>query len=169
MRPLAAVVLLATLAATPAFAASPTAKVLVRVTSVGGVLVDARGHTLYSYAADTSRTSTCYGACAASWPPFTVRAKPAVGPGVRSSLLGVTKRRDGKLQVTYAGHPLYFFSADTKAGQLNGQGYESAWYVLKASGAKVKRAAQAPPPTSTAPTSTRPTVTDPGYPPGGGY
>jgi predicted lipoprotein with Yx(FWY)xxD motif len=149
MRPLMLVALAASLAATSASAAvSPRAKVLVRVTSVGGVLADSRGHTLYSYAADKARKSACYAACAATWPPFLTAGKPLAGLGVRGSLLGTTKRKDGKLQVTYAGRPLYFFAAERKAGELDGQGYSGKWWALDASGAKVTRL---PEPTSTAP------------------
>jgi predicted lipoprotein with Yx(FWY)xxD motif len=162
MRPLALLALAAALLATPASAASPRAKVLVRVTSVGGVLADARGHTLYSYAPDKAGRSACYGACASIWPPLLTSAKPLAGLGVKTSLLGVAKRKDGKMQVTYAGHPLYVFSGETKAGQLKGQGYDGIWWTLAASGAKVKRTAQAPSPPGT-------TTTTPGYDPGNGY
>jgi predicted lipoprotein with Yx(FWY)xxD motif len=163
MRTLALFLLAAALVTASASAASPRAKVLVRVTSVGGVLADARGHTLYSYGADKGRTPTCYGACAGLWPPFLTSAKPLAGVGANLNLLGTTKRKDGKLQVTYAGHPLYFFSGDAKAAQIKGQGYQSSWWALAASGAKVKRTATTsttpPPPTTT---------TTPGYG-GGGY
>jgi predicted lipoprotein with Yx(FWY)xxD motif len=163
MRLLTLVALAAVLCATPASAAvSPRAKVLVRVTSVGGVLADSRGHTLYSYAADTGRRSACYGACAGSWPPFLTKGKPLAGLGVRGKLLGTTTRKDGKVQVTYAGRPLYFFAGETKPGRLDGQGYENAWWALAASGAKVTRM---PEQQSTPP----PTTTDPGYGYGGGY
>jgi predicted lipoprotein with Yx(FWY)xxD motif len=161
MRPLALAILAAALLATPAFAASPRAKVLVRVTSVGGVLVDARGHTLYSYAPDKARRSSCYGGCAALWPAFVTTAKPAAGVGVKPGLLGVAKRTDGKLQVTYAGHPLYLYSGESKAGQLKGQGIDGMWWALAASGAKVTRTATTTPPP--------PTTTDPGYGYGNGY
>lgn len=154
MRPLMLVTLAALLAATSASATvSPRAKVLVRVTSVGGVLSDSHGHTLYSYAADKARKSTCYTACAAAWPPLLTVAKPLAGLGVRGSLLGTTRRTDGKLQVTYAGHPLYVFAAERKAGQLDGQGYEGKWWALDASGAKVTRMPEqqsTTPPTTTA-------------------
>ena len=165
MRPLMLVTLVAAaLAVTSASAAvSPRAKVLVRVTSVGGVLADSRGHTLYSYAADKARQSTCYTSCAAAWPPLLTAGKPLAGLGIRTALLGTTKRKDGKLQVTYAGHPLYVFAAETKAGRLDGQGYEGKWWALDATGAKVTRMPEqqsTPPP---------PTTTDPGYGIGGGY
>jgi len=164
MRTLALFLLAAALVTASASAASPRAKVLVRVTSVGGVLADARGHTLYSYSADKGRTPACYGACSSLWPPLLTSAKPIAGLGAKVKLLGTTKRKDGKLQVTYAGHPLYVYSGDAKAGQLNGQGYESLWWALAASGAKVKR-------TATTTTTPPPTTTTPGYgdPGSGGY
>ena len=162
MRTLALFLLAAALVTASASAASPRAKVLVRVTSVGGVLADARGHTLYTYAADKGRTPACYGACASLWPPFLTSAKPTTGVGAKLNLLGTTKRKDGKVQVTYAGHPLYFFSGDAKGGQIKGQGYQGSWWALAASGAKV---------TKTATTSTTPppptTTTTPGYGSGG--
>jgi predicted lipoprotein with Yx(FWY)xxD motif len=161
MRTLALFLLAVALVTASASAASPRAKVLVRVTSVGGVLADGRGHTLYSYAADKGRTPVCYSACASLWPPFLTSAKPLAGLGAKAKLLGTTKRKDGKLQVTYAGHPLYFYSGDSKAGQLNGQGYQSSWWALAASGAKVKK-------TATTPVATPPpTTTNPGYGNGG--
>jgi predicted lipoprotein with Yx(FWY)xxD motif len=163
MRPLALVALAAALLATPASAASPRAKVLVRVTSVGGVLADARGHTLYSYADDKGPTSACYGACTRLWPPLLTTGKALAGLGTKAGLVGTTKRKDGKVQVTYAGHPLYFFAAETKPGELKGQGVEGSWWALAASGAKVKRTATTP--VDTTPT---PTTTTPGYG-GGGY
>jgi predicted lipoprotein with Yx(FWY)xxD motif len=69
-----------------------------------------------------------------------VRGKPVAGSGVRSSLLGTTKRSDGKPQVTYNGHPLYLYVGDQKAGDTNGQGitaFGAAWYALTASGSQV--------------------------------
>jgi predicted lipoprotein with Yx(FWY)xxD motif len=162
MRTLALFLLAVALVTASASAASPRAKVLVRVTSVGGVLADARGHTLYSYAADNGRTPMCYAACASLWPPFLTNAQPLAGIGAKVKLLGTTKRKDGKLQVTYAGHPLYFFSGDAKAAQIKGQGYQGSWWALAASGAKVKKTATTsttpPPPTTT---------TTPGYGNGG--
>jgi len=166
MRTLALFLLAAALVTASASAASPRAKVLVRVTSVGGVLADGRGHTLYSYAVDKGRVPACYGACASLWPPFLTSAMPIAGVGAKAKLIGTTKRKDGKLQVTYAGHPLYFFSGDAKAGQIKGQGYQSSWWALAASGAKVKKT-----PATTSTTPPPPTTTTvPGYGDGnGGY
>src|SRR4029450_6917599 len=82
----------------------------------GRILVDSKGITLYDFVKDKGTTSVCYGACAALWPPLTTSGKPVAGPGVRASLLRTTKRKDGKLEVTYGGHPLYYFVTDHKPG-----------------------------------------------------
>jgi predicted lipoprotein with Yx(FWY)xxD motif len=110
-------------------------------TTLGNVLVDARGRTLYLFAKDKRGRSACYGACATYWPPLVSSAKPRAARGVRASLLGVTKRTDGKRQVTYAGHPLYTFSLDRRAGQTSGQGltdFGGTWAAVAASGRAVE-------------------------------
>lgn len=130
-------------AATAAYASPGRGTVDVRATTLGRVLVDARGRTLYLFQADRSRKSTCYGACAAAWPPLLTTGAPLAGPGVSKGLLATTKRRDGRLQVVYAGHPLYFFSADTRAGQVTGEDVDhfgGRWYAVDAKGAKVEPA-----------------------------
>jgi predicted lipoprotein with Yx(FWY)xxD motif len=157
---LATVVVLAGALAVPAAApASPThAKVMLRSTSLGRVLVDARGRTLYLFEADRIAKSACYGQCAAVWPPYLTGGAPLAGPGVKPGLLRTAKRRDGKLQLVYAGHPLYFFSGDASAGQVKGEGIEhfgGSWYVLGAAGKKIE------------PAPSGGTTTTPGY--GGGY
>ena len=86
--------------------------------------------------------STCYGACAALWPPLLTKGKPIAGHGVRASLLGTTKRKDGKLEVTYNGHPLYYFVTDRKPGQTTGQAvnqFGAPWWVLSAAGKEIHR------------------------------
>ena len=113
-------------------------------TALGKVLVDARGRTLYLFEKDKRSRSACYGACATYWPPLVSTAKPQAARGVRASLLGLTKRTDGKRQVTYAGHPLYTFSLDTRAGQTSGQGltdFGGSWNAVAASGRAVKSTA----------------------------
>jgi predicted lipoprotein with Yx(FWY)xxD motif len=105
--------------------------------ALGGILVDSRGITLYDFAKDKGTSSTCYGACAALWPPLITKARPVAGRGVRASLLGTTKRKDGKLEVTYNGHPLYYYVTDTKPGQTTGQGvnqFGAPWWVISAGG-----------------------------------
>jgi predicted lipoprotein with Yx(FWY)xxD motif len=147
-RPLLAAAFLA-LAAFPAGSAlaapaAPAARPLValRSTAYGPILVDARGHTLYLFQKDKTTSSTCYGQCATFWPPLLAGAKATAGSGVHASLLHTTKRRDGHLQVTYAGHPLYLFAKDTRAGQTAGQNVDAfgaEWYVLSAAGKKVEK------------------------------
>ena len=126
--------------ATAAFAATSTSTISLRTTAAGKVLVAANGRTLYLFTADKGKKSTCYGQCAAYWPPLFADT-PTVGAGLKASILGTTKRRDGKLQVTYAGHPLYFFVQDKKAGQVNGEGFVhfgGSWWVVSAAGMSIK-------------------------------
>ena len=111
-------------------------------TRVGTILVDSKGITLYDFVKDKGTTSACYGACAALWPPLITTGKPVAGPGVRASLLGTTKRKDGKLEVTYGGHPLYYFVTDRKPGQTTGQGvnqFGGPWWVISAAGKEIHR------------------------------
>jgi predicted lipoprotein with Yx(FWY)xxD motif len=120
---------------------SKVAHVALGKTTLGRVLVDARGRTLYLFAKDKGGRSACYGACATYWPPLVSTAKPQAARGVRASLLGLTKRTDGKRQVTYAGHPLYTFSLDRRVGQTSGQGltdFGGSWNAVAASGRAVK-------------------------------
>jgi predicted lipoprotein with Yx(FWY)xxD motif len=112
------------------------------VISGGQILVDSKGITLYDFVADKGKTSVCYGACAALWPPLITHGKPVAGHGVRRSLLGTTKRKDGKLQVTYGGHPLYYFVTDRKPGQTTGQGvnqFGGPWWVLSPKAKEIHR------------------------------
>jgi predicted lipoprotein with Yx(FWY)xxD motif len=135
----AALVVAGVLAAV-AVASPNTSTISLRRTAVGKVLVAANGRTLYLFTADKGKKSTCYGHCAAYWPPLTAR-KPSVGAGLKASMLGTTKRRGGKLQVTYGGHPLYYFVQDKKAGQLKGQGFVhfgGSWWVVSAAGKAIK-------------------------------
>jgi len=106
---------------------------------LGQILVDSKGRTLYLFEADTNGKSTCSGTCAATWPPLTV-ASPSAGSGVDDGALATTKRADGTQQVTYHGHPLYFFALDKKAGNIKGQGYVhfgGTWWAVSAAGAKI--------------------------------
>jgi predicted lipoprotein with Yx(FWY)xxD motif len=121
--------------------ASQGALVALGTTPLGRVLVNARGRTLYLFEKDKHGKSACYGACVAYWPPVLSTAKPRPGRGIRASLLGLTKRTDGKLQVTYAGHPLYTFFGDKRAAQTNGEGltdFGAAWDVVSATGRAVE-------------------------------
>jgi predicted lipoprotein with Yx(FWY)xxD motif len=147
----AAVAVAAALVAAWTAAAAPTAArgpvVTLGSTDLGRILIAGTGRTLYLYTPDTKGTSTCYGQCASFWPPLLTSGKARAAHGVKASLLGTTRRKDGKLQVTYAGHPLYLFAEDTAPGDVNGQGFQQIWYALSASGARVTTA---PPPETVA-------------------
>ena len=119
-----------------------TATVATASSSVGRILVDGQGRTLYLFEKDKRGRSSCSGICASYWPPLLSHGKPAAARGAKNSLLGVTRRADGTTQVTYAGHPLYRFRQDTQPGQTGGQGlliYGAEWYVLSAAGKTVER------------------------------
>jgi predicted lipoprotein with Yx(FWY)xxD motif len=108
---------------------------------LGTMLADAQGRTLYLWEADQGDKSACDGPCAEAWPPLTTDGKPAAGDGVKADLLGTSKRADGTLGVTYAGHPLYYFKGDTAAGQANGQdsdAFGADWYVVSPAGAAIE-------------------------------
>lgn len=108
---------------------------------LGPILVDSKGFTLYDFHKDKGGVSACYGACASTWPPLTTSGAPKALSGAEASKLGTTKRSDGSLQVTYAGHPLYTYVVDTKPGETKGQDIDSfgaEWYALQASGAEAK-------------------------------
>jgi predicted lipoprotein with Yx(FWY)xxD motif len=114
--------------------------------SLGRILVDARGRTLYLFARDNHGKSACNGQCVGYWPPLIASGEPRAGVGVKASLLGTTKRSDGRLQVTYNRHPLYTFVKDTRKGQTNGEGLDTfgaQWFALSPTGAKIAKAGAA--------------------------
>ena len=131
-------------AASSATAQPSTAATTIDLQSASGIddkfLADGQGRALYLFEADKGSTSTCTGACVAAWPPVTASAMPMAGGGVSQSMFGTTKRADGTEQLTYNGHPLYYFSADTGSGTAKGQGvkaFGSDWYVVNAKGSKI--------------------------------
>ncbi|HEX8857464.1 MAG TPA: hypothetical protein VF752_17870 [Thermoleophilaceae bacterium] len=108
--------------------------------SLGKILVDSRGHTLYLFKKDSGAKSACFGACATNWPPLRSSRKPTVGAGASASKVGTIRRSDGKPQVTYNRHPLYRFVGDKKPGDTNGQGltaFGGSWFALTAAGNQV--------------------------------
>jgi predicted lipoprotein with Yx(FWY)xxD motif len=122
-------------------AAGSRATVKTRHGELGTFLVDGKGRTLYLFEKDKTKKSTCTGACATAWPPLLTSGKPKAAGKAKRSRLGTTKRKDGKTQVTYKGHPLYYFYLDTKAGDTNGEGVDgfgAEWYVLAPSGKKIE-------------------------------
>lgn len=118
--------------------AAGEATLMVAATSLGDVLADAEGLTLYMFDPDAQGASTCYDQCEQAWPPLTVDGEPVAGEGVDESLLGVAAREDGSQQVTYDGWPLYYFAQDSAAGDTNGQGVNDVWWVVDAAGQPVR-------------------------------
>lgn len=115
-----------------------TAKVEVAKTTLGQVLVDAEGRTLYLYKKDTQgKASTCDGSCAVTWPPVEVKDKPAAGTGIDAAKLTTIKRADGTEQVAYDGWPLYRYDGDKNAGDTTGQGVNSVWYAVSPAGTPI--------------------------------
>ena len=140
----AALVLAAAILAAGAVAAQSQSGTAVKVgqSSLGRILVDSHGKTLYLWAHDTGRTSMCYGQCAVYWPPLLTSAKPRALAGVRSALLGTTRRADGRMQVTYHSHPLYYFAGDKRAGQTAGEGltgFGGRWDPVSPAGTAVQK------------------------------
>ena len=111
---------------------------------LGRIIADSHGKTLYLRTHDSRGKSTCYGKCAQAWPALITRGKPRAISGARTALLGTTRRADGRMQVTYRRHPLYYFVGDRRAGQTAGEGlvaFGSSWYAVSAAGTAVKRPA----------------------------
>ena len=118
------------------------ATVAISGSELGRVLVDGRGRTLYLFERDKHGKSSCIGPCATAWPPLIASGKPLASAGARASLLGTTKRADGRLQVTYNHHPLYAFIKDTRKGQTNGENLDAfgaEWHAVSPDGAKVEQ------------------------------
>jgi predicted lipoprotein with Yx(FWY)xxD motif len=129
---------------TAATGSTTGASVDLGTTARGKVLVDSSGRVLYLFQKDTGTASTCYGDCAGVWPPLTTTGKPVAGPGVSAVKLGTTKRSDGTTQVTYNGHPLYYFAGDSGPSQTAGEGnrgFGAEWDVVSAAGNKIGTAA----------------------------
>ena len=154
-----ALLLLSLICVSVAAAAPSRAQVATRSTSLGSVLVDARGHTLYVFDQDKGTKSACTGSCTASWRAFLTTTKPVALKGVAAAKLGMVKRANGKFQVTFMGHPLYFFASDAKAGDVRGASI-THWAAMSPTGARLREGSKTPPP---------PTSTDPYDPGGDGY
>jgi predicted lipoprotein with Yx(FWY)xxD motif len=123
-------------------AQSTGAVVAVATSPLGQMLVDSTGRTLYLFEADKNGSSTCDGPCAQAWPPLLTTGAPTAGTGTTAANLGTTTRKDGTTEVTFGGHPLYYYAGDTKAGDTTGQGlnqFGAKWYVLAPSGDKIDK------------------------------
>lgn len=107
----------------------------------GSILFDGKGRALYLFTREQTSRSRCYGECASAWPPFLTIGKPRAGEGASSKLLGTTRRRDRRTQVTYRGHPLYYYEGDRKPGQILCQDvveFGGTWLVVSPSGQAVR-------------------------------
>ena len=107
----------------------------------GRMLFDAKGRALYLFTRERTSRSRCYGDCAEAWPPFLTRGKPRARSGVKPSLLGTTRRRDGRTQVTYSGQPLYYYVDDREPGQVLCQDvveFGGTWLVVSPRGEAIR-------------------------------
>jgi predicted lipoprotein with Yx(FWY)xxD motif len=142
-------------AAAPATTAAPAAapaatNVKTAQTSLGTILVDANGMTLYGFTKDEAGTPTCNDACARAWPPSLVNGIPTAGEGIDPTLVTAVPRADGSQMLKVGKWPLYLFSGDAAPGDVNGQGSGGVWFVVGADGKLIKEAgaAAAPAPTT---------------------
>jgi predicted lipoprotein with Yx(FWY)xxD motif len=109
--------------------------------SGGTYLAGASGRALYLWVADSNGKSSCAGSCAKAWPPLLTKSAPVAGHGVQASDLGTITRSDGGKQVTYKGHPLYYFVEDTSSGTTHGQGsdnFGAKWWLVAPSGSAIE-------------------------------
>jgi predicted lipoprotein with Yx(FWY)xxD motif len=138
-------------AAAPKTSSGASATIGVANTSLGSILVNSAGRTLYLFTADSGSMSACTGACASAWPPLLATGTPTAGTGLTASKLATITRSGGSQQVTYNGHPVYLYIGDKKAGEVNGQGvtaFGAAWFALTPAGNQI---------------STQPTTSGGGY------
>ena len=137
---LAALALLAVApAAMPRDSVAPT--LTAKSSSFGRVLFDARGYVLYAFTRDKNGRSACYAECAKAWPVYYAKGTIRAGAGIKRSLIGTTKRRDGRRQVTYAGRPLYYYVNDRRPGQIlcqNVAEFGGTWLIVRPSGKLVR-------------------------------
>jgi len=122
-------------------AASGSAMVIKTATSSGTTfLTDNSGRAVYLWVKDTGDASTCSGACAGAWPPVTTTGSPTASGSAKASDLGTITRSDGTKQVTYDGHPLYYYAGDSGPGTASGQSsdnFGAKWWLVAPSGSDV--------------------------------
>jgi predicted lipoprotein with Yx(FWY)xxD motif len=135
MKIVLALVVVGVLAPVALGASKPT--LTARSSSYGKAIFDGRGYVLYAFTSDHKR-SACYGECANRWPPyFKPKGSLRVGSGIKRSLLGTVRRRNGRLQVTYAGRPLYYYVGDTGPGVIRCQNaveFGGRWLLVRPNG-----------------------------------
>lgn len=121
-----------TASAAPSSSGSGPALVLTTAKGPAGIwMTDSAGRTLYLYTKDKGTTPNCYDACAKEWPPLTTTEQVTVtGQYTVPKDVGTTTRTDGTKQVTYGGHPLYYYKGDTAPHQIKGQGVGGTWFLI---------------------------------------
>ncbi|HYS40829.1 MAG TPA: hypothetical protein VEO01_34895 [Pseudonocardiaceae bacterium] len=148
-------------------APGPTMTLTTQTGGYGVWLTDQTGRTLYILTSDKGTTSSCYGACATAWPPLLTTGPVAAAGAAVAGDLGTATRTDGTTQVTYAGHPLYYFATETSPGQVKGLGAQGIWFLVAPAGTVIKPPPMAPPrmapppmtkPRMAPPPMTRPTM-----------
>lgn len=130
-------------AAAPASSAASSTVITTKTSSGGSFLTNGAGRAVYLFMADSSGKSTCDGACAAAWPPVIATGQPTAAGGAQASDLGTITRSDGTKQVTYDGHPLYYFQGDTGPGTDKGQGingFGAKWWLVAPTGSSITTA-----------------------------
>ena len=129
------------LSAAPPAGANATVTVKAGVSDYGRILVDGKGFALYAFTRDGRGQSRCAGECARAWPPYIARGALRQGAGAAAGQLGVTRRADGRRQVTFGGRPLYYYVGDRRPGQVlcqNVSEYGGLWLILRPSGRLVR-------------------------------
>jgi predicted lipoprotein with Yx(FWY)xxD motif len=124
-------------AASESASAAAGAEIKLADSSLGQIIVDASGKSLYMFTPDEGGTPTCYDDCATAWPPLLTEGDPVAGEGLTATDLGTTERTDGATQVTFMGWPLYSFQNDAAAGDANGQGLNDVWWVVAPDGTMI--------------------------------
>ena len=117
------------------------ATVSVRDSRFGRILTDGRGFTLYLFTRERTSRSRCYGQCAVAWPPLLTTGRPRAAGAARSRHLGTTRRADGTRQVTYRGHPLYYYVNEKQPLQVLCQNvfeFGGLWLVVGPSGRAIR-------------------------------
>lgn len=124
---------------------APSGSSAVTIKVSNGHLTDATGRTVYLWRADKTSKSTCNGNCTTFWQPVTAKSKATAGTGANAADLGTSKRNDGTTQITYSGHPLYYYSGDSGPGQTNGQGnngFGALWWEVAPTGTAITTGGQ---------------------------
>ncbi len=154
-------------AGSPASAPATGTVITTHAGSAGTFLTNGPGRTVYLWARDGMNMSACSGACAAAWPPVPATGTLTATGGAKASDLGTITRPGGTRQVTYDGHPLYYFAGDSAAGQANGQGsdnFGAKWWLVAPSGAKITASDTAAAAAANAPAPSAPSAPAPSAP-----